>query len=108
MEHRQRISSPHEQSTSRIGLDHLGPTKTYNLRCHPSRTAEPGQDIGRAERRQVQASKKVPGFSQIRDRIKSRRVTMVRTKYIYWCINHRQHLDPKISKSLLDANVAES
>ncbi len=40
---------------------HVGPTGTNNLGHHTTPTAKPRQDMGRAERRQVQASKRVPG-----------------------------------------------
>jgi len=47
-------------NTHRTETRYLGPTRTNNIRHYTTSTAEPRHNMGRAEHRQVQASKRVP------------------------------------------------
>ena len=48
-------------NTHRTETRCLGPTRTNNIRRYTTTTAEPRHNMGRAEHRQVQAGKRVPG-----------------------------------------------
>src|SRR5438093_12627650 len=81
----------------------MGPTRTNDIGHYATSTAKPRHNMGRTQHRQIQTGKRVPRslyHSRPDQRVAGR--TMVRYKYVYWCISHQQYVEPSARRNLRD------